>query len=49
MFPEMSLREALALSPDIPLVACDARNGNTVLPVLITLVEHALTRAMAEA
>jgi len=49
MFPEMSLREALALSPDIPLVACDARNGNTVLPVLVTLVEHALTRAMAEA
>src|SRR5829696_6222609 len=49
MFPEMSLREALALSPDIPLVACDARNGNTVIPVLVTLVEHALTRAMAEA
>jgi signal recognition particle receptor subunit beta len=49
MFAEPSLREALALGPDVPLVACDARNGNTVLPVLIRLVEHALSRAMAEA
>ena len=49
MVAEASLREALALGPDVPLVACDARNGNTVLPVLIRLVEHALSRAMAGA
>jgi uncharacterized protein len=44
---EDSLREALALAPDVPLVACDARRGDSVVPVLITLVEHALERAMA--
>ena len=49
MVAEASLREALALGPDVPLVACDARNGNTVVPVLIRLVEHALSRAMAGA
>jgi uncharacterized protein len=45
--PEESLREALALAPDVPLVLCDARRGDSVVPVLITLVEHALERAMA--
>jgi signal recognition particle receptor subunit beta len=44
---EDSLRDALALAPDVPLVACDARRGDSVVPVLITLVEHALERAMA--
>jgi signal recognition particle receptor subunit beta len=44
---EESLRDALALAPDVPLVACDARRGDSVVPVLITLVEHALERAMA--
>jgi len=42
-----SLREALALAPDVPLVTCDARDSSTVLPVLVTLVEHALARAVA--
>ena len=41
-----SLREALALAPDVPLVTCDARELRSVLPVLVTLVEHALTRAV---
>ena len=44
---EDSLRDALALAPDVPLVVCDARRGDSVVPVLITLVEHALERAMA--
>jgi hypothetical protein len=44
-----SLREALALAPDVPLVTCDARDSQSVLPVLVTLVEHALTRAVAGA
>jgi signal recognition particle receptor subunit beta len=48
-YPEASLREALTLPPDVPLVACDAREGRSVIPVLITLVEHAMIRAMAEA
>lgn len=48
-YPEATLREALALGGDVPLVLCDARQGNSVVPVLITLVEHALARASAEA
>jgi signal recognition particle receptor subunit beta len=48
-FPETSVREALTLPPDVPLVACDARNEESVIPALITLVEHAMTRAMAGA
>jgi uncharacterized protein len=46
-FPGESLREALVLADDVPLVACDARDGGSVLPVLITLVEHALARALS--
>jgi uncharacterized protein len=41
------LRAALALPADVPLVSCDARRGESVIGVLITLVEHALTRAHA--
>jgi len=43
------LRAALALAPDVPVVTCDARAGETVLGVLITLVEHAITRATQRA
>jgi signal recognition particle receptor subunit beta len=45
--PLTELRAALALAPDVPLVTCDARAGQTVLGVLITLVEHAIARATA--
>lgn len=41
------VREALVLAPDVPLVACDARQRSSTIPVLITLVEHALERAMS--
>ena len=47
--PEPVLREALALPADVPLVTCDARRGDSVIQVLITLVEHALERAHARA
>ena len=46
---EATLREALALPPDVPLVMCDARHSDSVIPALITLVEHALSRALAGA
>jgi signal recognition particle receptor subunit beta len=46
-YREDSLRDALSLHPDVPMVLCDARNGNTVIPVLIRLVEHSLARALA--
>jgi len=42
-----SLREALALPSDVPLVTCDARDRGSVIPVLVNLVEHALARAVA--
>ncbi|QBI53100.1 GTP-binding protein [Streptomonospora litoralis] len=35
-----ALRDALALSPDVPLVDCDARNRDDCKSVLITLVRH---------
>jgi signal recognition particle receptor subunit beta len=47
--PADALRAALALPADVPLVSCDARRGDTVIAVLIALVEHALTRAHAGA
>jgi signal recognition particle receptor subunit beta len=46
---EATLREALALPPDVPLLMCDARSDDSVIPVLVTLVEHALSRALAGA
>ena len=45
--PAGVLREALALAPDVPLVTCDARQSASVIPVLVTLVEHALARAVS--
>ncbi|GAA3416579.1 ATP/GTP-binding protein [Streptosporangium vulgare] len=38
-----SVREALALSPEVPLIDCDARERSSAKHVLITLIEH-LTR-----
>ncbi|WP_220498882.1 MULTISPECIES: GTP-binding protein [unclassified Microbispora] len=38
-----SVREALALSPEVPLIECDARERSSSKHVLITLIEH-LTR-----
>jgi uncharacterized protein len=46
---ESDLRAALALANDVPLVACDARAGDTVLGVLVTLVEHAIACSEARA
>ncbi|MEV6681602.1 ATP/GTP-binding protein [Streptomyces erythrochromogenes] len=36
------VRQALGLSPGVPVLACDARRRADVLPVLISVVEHAL-------
>jgi hypothetical protein len=45
VFPEAAVREALVLSPEVPLVWTDARDGDSSLSALISLVEHALSRA----
>jgi uncharacterized protein len=36
------VREALALSPDVPMTTCDARDRQSTKAALITLVEHVL-------
>jgi signal recognition particle receptor subunit beta len=37
------VRDALAVSPDVPVVSCDARNRESTKQVLISLVEYVLT------
>ncbi|MCU1352016.1 MAG: protein of unknown function binding [Acidimicrobiales bacterium] len=41
------VREALAVSPDTPVVMCDARDRASTKVALLELVQHALTRANA--
>lgn len=48
-FAVPAVRDALALSPDTPVVRMDARAADTGLKTLVTLVEHALERATASA
>jgi signal recognition particle receptor subunit beta len=36
------VREALAISPEVPLILCDARQRDSVKQVLITVIEHAI-------
>jgi signal recognition particle receptor subunit beta len=47
------VREALAISSDVPVVSCDARTRESTKQVLISLVEYVLTmrrtRAVAPA
>ncbi|MDM4720778.1 ATP/GTP-binding protein [Micromonospora sp. WMMA1363] len=42
------VREALAIRADVPLVLTDARQRDAVKQVLVTVVEHAMTRLQAE-
>ncbi|MFC0007093.1 GTP-binding protein [Micromonospora siamensis] len=42
------VREALAISPDVPLVMIDARRRESVKQVLVTVVEHAMMRLQSE-
>jgi signal recognition particle receptor subunit beta len=37
------VRDALAVSPDVPVVSCDARSRESTKQVLISLVEYVLT------
>lgn len=43
-FSPDSVRRALDLDPDVPIVLCDARNRNSGKTVLIALVEHVAYR-----
>jgi signal recognition particle receptor subunit beta len=46
-FGDASVREALALPADCPLVRMDARDDRSCLDTLVVLVEHALARSTA--
>ncbi|MFF3324062.1 ATP/GTP-binding protein [Streptomyces sp. NPDC002889] len=44
-FPVDSVRAALDLDAEVPLMMCDARDRGSVKNVLVAVVEHALARA----
>ncbi|WUS95918.1 ATP/GTP-binding protein [Streptomyces sp. NBC_00708] len=44
-FPEATVRAALDLDPEVPLLMCDARDRPSARDVLVAVVEHALARA----
>jgi signal recognition particle receptor subunit beta len=43
-FAEETVRDALALAPDVPVLRIDARSADSCLAAVIVLVEHALER-----
>ncbi|MEU2023357.1 ATP/GTP-binding protein [Streptomyces sp. NPDC016469] len=45
LFPEATVRAALDLDPQVPLLMCDARDRASARDVLVAVVEHALARA----
>ncbi|MEE1751506.1 GTP-binding protein [Streptomyces sp. SP18CS02] len=42
LFPAETVRAALDLDPDVPLLMCDARDRESVKSVLVGVVEHAV-------
>jgi len=42
------VRHALAVSPTVPVIQCDARDGGSAKAILITLIEHAMSLAETE-
>ncbi|MFI1225077.1 MULTISPECIES: GTP-binding protein [unclassified Streptomyces] len=45
LFPAETVRAALDLDPEVPVLGCDARDRSSVRDVLVAVVEHALERA----
>src|SRR5690606_41269855 len=48
-YPTPEIREALGVTPDTPIVECDARNKDSVKMVLLTLLEYLVAKAQARA
>ncbi|WP_327298767.1 MULTISPECIES: ATP/GTP-binding protein [unclassified Streptomyces] len=44
-YPGETVRSALDLDPDVPVLMCDARDRETVKEVLVAVVEHAMALA----
>lgn len=45
--PVVTVREALDLDPEVPVLICDARDRESVKDVLVGVVEHAMSLARA--
>ncbi|ADP84158.1 ATP/GTP-binding protein [Frankia sp. AgB1.9] len=43
------VREALQISPSVPIITCDARNRDSTKTALIAVVEHTMSRAALRA
>jgi signal recognition particle receptor subunit beta len=43
------VREALQISPSVPIITCDARNRDSTKSALIAVVEHTMSRAALRA
>jgi uncharacterized protein len=46
-YTSAEVREALELSPDVPVLPCDARDRHSATEILIALVEHAYRLSLA--
>ncbi|MFE7431012.1 ATP/GTP-binding protein [Streptomyces sp. NPDC014735] len=44
LFPVTTVRAALDLDPEVPVLMCDARDRSSARDVLVTVVEHAVDR-----
>ncbi|MGW0844741.1 GTP-binding protein [Streptomyces sp. NPDC002787] len=44
-YPAETVRQALDLDPDVPVVLCDARRRDSVKDVLVSVVRHAMAHA----
>ena len=47
-FPGDTVRSALDLDPEVPLIMCDARDRESVKDVLVAVVEHAMDRVLLD-
>lgn len=47
-YEPQEIREALAISANVPLILCDARHRDSVKQVLVGVVEHAMATLVAE-
>ncbi|QPP10045.1 ATP/GTP-binding protein [Streptomyces bathyalis] len=47
VYPPEAIREALDLDAEVPVMVCDARRRDSVRDVLVSVVEHAMRRAVA--
>ncbi|MCC9708894.1 ATP/GTP-binding protein [Streptomyces sp. MNU76] len=47
-YPAETVRQALDLDPDVPVVLCDARQRDSVKDILVAVVRHAMAHASGQ-